>query len=421
MRTHPILTELALFGQRLGLERMASFLRWLGDPHKHAPVIHVAGTNGKGSVVRMVGSMLRAHGLRVGEYTSPHLQHVNERIVVDGRPISDDALAELLEQLVRARDVWIGAASAGAGGGLTYFEVMTAAAFLHFSHEDVDVMVIEVGLGGRLDATNVVDPVATAVVSVGLDHTEQLGTDRASIAAEKAGIVKPGIPVVVGPLHASAMRVVRSIAAERGAPLVSPPSDFRVDDRRGQGICYVGPGRSLDGLELALRGGHQVWNAGVALALVDQLPDAIRPDDAACRAGLATVEHAGRLEQLTDHIWVDCAHNSDGAEQLAAWLRELPDDVRPRTLLLGMSSDKDSRSVVRALAPMMDRVLTTHCAHPRALSAGVLATRLVDLPCAVLPAGPVEEALPLARQAEGNLLVAGSVFLVGAVRDLVRA
>ncbi len=419
MRTHPILTDLARFGQRLGLERMASFLRWLGDPHLHAPVVHVAGTNGKGSVVRMTAAMLRAQGLRVGEYTSPHLQHVNERIVVNGEPISDDTLSALLEQLIATRDSWVGAATEGAGGGLTYFEVMTAAAFLHFCREDVDVVVLEVGLGGRLDATNVCQPVATAIVSVDLDHTDQLGSDIASIAAEKAGIVKPGIPIVVGPLRPGALRVVRSIAAERNAPLIAPPELFQVDDRKGQGICYRSPVRNLDGLELALRGGHQVWNAGVALALLDHLPEHLRPDDSACRDGLASVEHAGRLERLADDLWLDCAHNADGAEKLAAFLREMPEDSRPHTLLLGMSSDKDPRSVVRALAPLMDRVLTTHCSHPRAMSAGVLATYLVDMPCPVLPAGPIEDALPIARSRPGPVLIAGSVFLAGAVRDIL--
>lgn len=420
MRTHPILTELALFGQRLGLERMASFLRWLGDPQLDAPILHVAGTNGKGSVVRMAGAMLRAQGLRVGEYTSPHLQQVNERIVVDGEQISDAALSALLVQLVSARDAWLGPASGGTGGGLTYFEVMTAAAFLHFSREEVDVVVLEVGLGGRLDATNVVQPLATAIVSVGLDHTEQLGDDLGSIAAEKAGIIKADVPVVVGPLCHAAMRVVRSIAAERQAPLLSPPESWDIEERRDHGLCFRGPDRWLDRLDLRLVGGHQAWNAGVALALVGCLPAGLRPDDAACRAGLSTVVHAGRLEQLAPDIWVDCAHNADGAEQLAAWMRELADADRPTTLLLGMSGDKDPRSVGRALAPLVDRVLTTHCAHPRAMSAGVLATHLIDLPCPVLPAGPIEEALDIARGQPGPLLVAGSVFLAGAVRDLLQ-
>ncbi|HCH66805.1 MAG TPA: bifunctional folylpolyglutamate synthase/dihydrofolate synthase, partial [Deltaproteobacteria bacterium] len=248
-----------------------------------------------------------------------------------------------------------------------------------------------------------------------------LGSDVASIAAEKAGIIKPGIPVVVGPLEPAALRVVRSIAAERDAPLVASPTDFRVDDQRGQGVCYRGPGRDLDGLELRLRGGHQAWNAGVAVALVEYLPAHLRPDDAACRSGLATVAHAGRIERLTDDVWLDCAHNPVGADQLAVFLRELPDDVRPRTLLLGMSASKDARGVARALAPLVDRVFTTHCSHPRAMSAGELATHLVDLSCPVLPAGPIEDAFPMVRQLDGAVLVAGSVFLVGAVRDLLDA
>ncbi len=419
MRTHPILTELAQYGQRLGLERMTSFLRWLGDPQNHSPVLHVAGTNGKGSVVRMTGAMLRAHGLKVGEYTSPHLQHVNERIVVDGVEISDEKLDQVLVQLIDARDAWLGAASEGPGGGLTYFEVMTAAAFLHFARENVDVVVLEVGLGGRLDATNVITPVGTAIVSVGLDHTDQLGPDLASIAAEKAGILKAGIPVVTGPLQAQAMRVVRAIAAQRGAPLLAPPEAYGVEERRGLGLCYRGPGRTLDGLEVSLTGGHQAWNAGVALTLVDCLPPQLRPSDLACREGLSQVRHAGRLERLLPDVLVDCAHNPEGAEQLAAFLRDMPEDQRPRTLLLGMSSDKDPRAVGRLLAPLVQRVLTTHCSHPRAMSAGVLATHLVDLPCAVLPAGPVEEALLTAREEPGGVLVAGSIFLVGAVRDIL--
>jgi dihydrofolate synthase/folylpolyglutamate synthase len=200
---------------------------------------------------------------------------------------------------------------------------------------------------------------------------------------------------------------------------VASPEDFRVDDQRGQGVCYRGPERDLAGLELRLRGGHQVWNAGVALALMDHLPAHLRPDDAACREGLATVRHAGRLERIADDLWLDCAHNPVGADQLAMFLRELPDDVRPRTLLLGMSADKNARGVARALAPLVERVFTTHCAHPRAMSAGELATHLVDLSCPVLPAGPIEEALPMVQKLSGPVLVAGSVFLIGAVRDLL--
>ena len=190
MREHPALSRLARFGLRMGLDRMRHFLESLGDPHRAVPVIHVAGTNGKGSTTRLIGAMLRAAGYRVGEYTSPHLQNINERIHVDGVPISDTDLHAVLAEVDEARQHWAAALDdfVPIDRVLTYFELMTAAALLHFSRAEIDVAVVEVGLGGRLDATNVVDPIATAITSIGLDHTEQLGGDVAAIAGEKAGI-----------------------------------------------------------------------------------------------------------------------------------------------------------------------------------------------------------------------------------------
>lgn len=426
MRTHDVLSRLARFGVRMGLGRSRDLLRTLGDPHLARPVVHVAGTNGKGSVVRMVGAMLRARGLSVGEMTSPHLQQLNERIVVDGRPIPDDELGPLLERVADARDRWVRAElddELPAGEALTYFELVTIAGFVHFAEKGVDVIVAEVGLGGRLDATNVVAPVATGIVSVGMDHMAQLGDDIGSIAAEKAGIVKPGCPVVVGPLPPPAMRVVRTIAHDKGAPLVGPDAGYSVHVGRDGGLQFslVGdedwPAAELSNLELSLNGEHQVANAGVALGLVSVLPASLRPSPAQIAAGLRTVEHAGRLEWLDEDLLLDCAHNGDGAVRLAVYLRSLPDERRPRVLLLGMSEDKDARAVTAPLAPFFDRILTTHCSHPRAISAGDLAERLVGIDVPVLPAGPVEQALQLAR-AKGPTVVAGSVFLAGAVRDL---
>ncbi|MEC8425089.1 MAG: bifunctional folylpolyglutamate synthase/dihydrofolate synthase, partial [Myxococcota bacterium] len=197
MNTHPLLSDLARFGVRLGLERVRSFLEHLGNPHLDYPVLHVAGTNGKGSVTRMAGAMLRAQGLHVGEATSPHLQAVNERVVVGGEPISDEALASLLDDLDRERRAWVAAGDfedVEPASALTYFEMVTIAALLHFSRVGVDVAVVEVGVGGRLDATNVVAPVGTAIVSIALDHVAQLGPDRARIAREKAGLIKQGVP-----------------------------------------------------------------------------------------------------------------------------------------------------------------------------------------------------------------------------------
>jgi len=221
LNEHPLLHQLSRFGIHLGLDRMRGFLEGLGSPHLKFPAVHIGGTNGKFSVTRLVASALQQEGYRVGVTISPHLQQVNERMSIDGQDISDAALDALLQEVDVARRAW--AREQGdlpEDRVLTYFEVVTAAAFLWFAQEKVDVAVVEVGLGGRLDATNVLDGVVSAIVSVGIDHTEKLGPDLASIAAEKAGIFKPGRPAVVGPLHPSAMRVVRAIAGERGTPLI---------------------------------------------------------------------------------------------------------------------------------------------------------------------------------------------------------
>ena len=421
MIQHPRLAALTRFGVRLGLQHMRALMRHLGQPQLRYPTLHVAGTNGKGSVVRTLGAMLRAQGLRVGEYVSPHLQRVNERIWVDGEEISDADLSALLEELAVEREAWAATGlteGLSAEAELTYFEMMTAAAFVHFARVGVDVAVIEVGLGGRLDATNLLDPVVCGITSIGFDHMEQLGHDLPSIAAEKAGIIQPGRPVVVGPLPAAALRTIRTIAADRGAPLLAPDSDYRVDLDPDGGLRYTGVEWQLGGLRLALDGEHQRGNAGVALAMAERLPPHLRPGADAVRAGLAAVRHAGRLEWLAADVLADCAHNQEGAAQLAACLRALPEDRRPRTLLLGMSADKDARAIVVALAPLFDRIYTTHCSHPRAASAGELAEQLMDVGVPVLPAGAVEVALPRVR-AEGPCVVAGSIFLVGAARDLL--
>lgn len=420
MREHPILATLSLVGMRLGVQRMRSFLAFLGDPHLRYPVIHVAGTNGKGSVCRMVGAALEAQGYRVGITTSPHLQEVNERIRVGSAPIPDDKLDPLVCRVEDARRGW--AQSQGlepAEAPLTYFEMTIAAAFLHFADEAVDVAVVEVGMGGRLDATNTVEPLLTAIVTVGLDHTEHLGPDFASVAGEKAGILKAGVPAVIGPLPTQAMAVVRSVAAERGVPLTVFGEEFfaagSADD-----FTYRGPGITRENLRLSLAGDHQVINAAVALRLLDLLPPSLAVSEEAIRAGLRDARNRGRLEWLAPDLLVDGAHNPDGATVLANYLARLPHDRR-RTLVLGAGGDKDVRSVAFALAPQVDRVFTTAGPHARALAPGDVARHLEGLPVPVSPAGPVADALTEARNGQDLVIVAGSLYLVGAVRDLVGA
>ncbi|MCK6521719.1 bifunctional folylpolyglutamate synthase/dihydrofolate synthase [Myxococcota bacterium] len=421
MRTHPLLQRLAAAGVRLGLHRVEALLEAMGSPHAAMPSLHVAGTNGKGSVCMMLDACLRAAGRHTGLYTSPHIQQLNERFRIDGRPISDARLDGLLVEIDRRAREWAHArGEARDDGGLTVFEAETLAAFLWFAQQELDVAVLEVGLGGRLDATNVVTPEVTCIVSVGLDHTDRLGDTVAAIAAEKAGILKPGVPMVVGPLPKDALSAVRVMAKERGCPLTVAGIDYRVEGSPDD-FSYRSARLSLSGLSCGLGGAHQVENAGVALATLERWSER-RPElavnEAALRAGLKAAQNPGRFEWLADDLLVDGAHNVDGARALASALAALPRD-RPRTLLLGASKDKDVRAIAAALRPMVDRVLTTSCAHPRAMMPGEVAERLVGLGVPVLPAGPIEDALPTAREGRGLVIVAGSLFLAGAARDLL--
>ena len=442
MRTHPLLQRLANAGVRLGLQRVEALLEAMGSPHAAMPSLHVAGTNGKGSVCMMLDGCLRAAGRHTGLYTSPHIQQLNERFRIDGRPISDARLDALLVEIDRRAREWAHArGEARDDGGLTVFEAETLAAFLWFAQQELDVAVLEVGLGGRLDATNVVaavvgfvvvvvaaalvvravvTPEVTCVVSVGLDHTDRLGDTIAAIAAEKAGILKPGVPMVVGPLPKDALSAVRVMAKERGCPLIVAGTDFRVEGSP-EDFSYRSARLSLSGLSCGLSGAHQVQNAGVALAMLERWSER-RPelavDEAALRAGLKAAQNPGRFEWLAEDLLIDGAHNVDGARALASALAALPRD-RPRTLLLGASKDKDVRAIAAALRPMIDRVFTTSCAHPRAMMPGEVAERLVGLGVPVLPAGPIEDALPMAREGRGLVIVAGSLFLAGATRDLL--
>lgn len=420
MTEHPILSRHVGAGVRLGLGRVRELLDYLGRPQLAVPVIHVAGTNGKGSVCHMAAEMLRAEGLRVGLTISPHLQRYNERIRIDGADLADGPLEALLCEVDDAATRW--ARQRGItdeGTPLTLFELLAVAAFVAFAREKLDVAVVEVGLGGRLDATNVVVPEVCAITTVDLDHCDKLGPDIPSIAAEKAGIFKEGAHAVVGRLHREALSVARSMAAERGCSLAVLGEQFKVEGPSPAFTWRFGE-RVIEALALGLDGVHQIDNAAVALAcvhLLGQRKPGLFVGEEAMRDGLARARNPGRCEWLAPGLLVDGAHNAAGAGQLAAYLRTLPRDA-PRTLLLGASDDKDVRSIGAVLAPEVDRVYTTACAHPRAMKPGEVARALVGLGVPVLPAGPVEDALPAALERGGLVVVAGSLFLVGAVREL---
>ena len=386
---------------RFGLERVERGLDALGRPDRAYAVLHVGGTNGKGSTCAMAAAALAVAGHRVGLYTSPHLVSFNERIQVGGAQIDDAALAAVLEEIRRACP-WHEAG--GEAERLTYFEFATLAGLLHFARSGVDAAVVEVGLGGRFDATNAVTPRVAAVARIGLDHTQLLGDTVEQIAFEKAGIFKPGVPAVVHALQPpGALETLRAEALRRGAPFVVAPAD------------HPGP--------VALAGPHQRGNAALAAAALRELARAgvAVPEEAIAR-GIATARWPGRLEELGG-VLLDGAHNPDGAAALVAALRSMHPG-RPVELVFGVLSDKDHAGMLDALAGVARRIHVVAPVTPRARPAAevhaLVAARGVDADMH----GSVAEALGCARRAaaDGALVcVAGSLYLVGEARGLLTA
>lgn len=400
------LFSLERFGMKFGLANIARLCDALGHPEQAFPSIIVAGTNGKGSVTAMVDTALRAAGHRSARYTSPHLVRIEERFVIGGREVTPEALeaAAVLIKLTAEQLVASGELEALP----TFFECTTAAAFVLFRDAEVDVAVLEVGLGGRLDATNVVTPIAAAIVSIDFDHQAQLGTTLASIAAEKAGVIKPGIPVVCGPLPAEAMEVIERVSAAQEARLIRTDGDPELAGR-------------VDELPLALPGAHQRANAAVAMKLlqtIDADPSVALPVPAeAVRAGLTVTAWPGRLERFEFgecRVVLDAAHNPAGARALAAYLRETePDGV---TLVFGAMQDKAIDEMLAALAPAAAVLICTTAPSPRAAAASDLARRAASLR---IPTQIAEDPIAAVQQAcasKRTVVVAGSIFLVGPVR-----
>jgi dihydrofolate synthase / folylpolyglutamate synthase len=381
-------------GVLLGLERIRLALQRLGSPERRVPAVHIAGTNGKGSVAAMTDSILRRAGVRTGLFTSPHLVRFTERIRIDGSEIDGNRLAGLDE------------AVAGTGLRLTYFEVATVLAFLAFAEAGVEVAVLETGLGGRLDATSVCQPLGCAITSVAFDHEAILGNTLAQIAAEKAGICKAGVPLLLGPLPPEADARVAEIAAAVGAPI----------RRAGVDFSAAPPGRP------ALSGAHQLANAALATALARAAALALhRPlADADIVAGLAEVRWPGRLERVAADVLFDCAHNLEGCQALVAALPE----ARRRVLVTSIVRDKNAAAMLAVLGPCFDRVIVTRspserAAEPEALAALVPKTRAGDrqVVCIADPVAALDAARAEVAGTDGGLVVvAGSIFLVGALR-----
>lgn len=388
-------------GIKFGLDTISAIVARLGHPERAFRSVHIAGTNGKGSVTAMVDAVLRAAGHRSARYTSPHLVDLTERFVIDGRPIGEDALVAAIADVRDAVD------GLRADGGLdvqpTFFEVTTAIAFELFRRAGVSVAVLEVGLGGRLDATNIVSPpdvVATAITSIAFDHQMYLGTTLRAIAIEKAGIIKPGVPVITGPLAPDAAAAIDEVAASRGAGVI-----------RANAV-------DCGGMAIGLAGAHQRSNAAVAMRIL-QLLDArgLSVSAQAIAAGLAHPQWPGRLDvrRFADgrELLLDAAHNPAGAASLASYL--LMEGGEPRPLVFAVMRDKDVAAMFAALLPAVSRLILTRASNARSADPESLAepARAVApaLPIVIEPA--VGAALDAAWRASPRIVVAGSIFLLG--------
>ena len=412
-------------GIRLDLDRLRMVLALRGEPQRGLRVVHVAGTNGKGSVSAMVAAALRASGLRIGLYTSPHLHRFVERVRVDGRVLSERALGRRVTELrafLERPDV----------PPLTFFEVATLLALEVFRDAHVDVAVLEVGLGGRLDATNVIDaPLVTTITRIARDHESYLGTTIAAIAGEKAGIAKHGVPLVVGARVAEARAAIRERAAQVGAtPVHWLGTDITVSDaiaprfsrRAGTDPRFsvrVGDDVVSD-LRVGLAGAHQRDNAALAVAtLITLRTRGVAVTDDAIQRGVSGVRWPGRLESAHRsglHYLFDAAHNVDGCVALGAHLATLP-RTRKRTLLFAAMSDKDHAQMLAALAPHFDAIVYTRPNTPRAAEPESLTGHAAGEAVREV-ATALARAQRLAGQG-GGVVVAGSIYLLAEARALV--
>ena len=414
---------LGQFGIKFGLENMFAIVGRLGHPERTFRAVHIAGTNGKGSVTAMIDAGLRAAGHRSARYTSPHLVDLAERFVIDGRPVAADKM------LAAVADVQSVIEELLAEGVLqahpTFFEVTTAVAFELFRRAGVEAAVLEVGLGGRLDATNVIKPVATAITSIAYDHQQYLGPTLAEIAKEKAGIIKPRVPMVVGDLEPEAFGAIAGIARDRGAPLIRAAEGVTITRRASSTIALRTPARDYGAITMGLAGEHQIGNALVAvriLELLDAQGMAVPPE--AVASALARPSWPGRIDlrRMADgrEILFDAAHNPAGAAALASYLRELQTDRLP--LVFAGMQDKDLEGMLRALLPVVGPIVVTRASNRRSADPerlGELAHRIAPETSVTVAASPAE-ALEIAWRTSPRIIVAGSIFLLGDVMKLAQ-
>ncbi|MGB3964000.1 MAG: folylpolyglutamate synthase/dihydrofolate synthase family protein [Tepidanaerobacteraceae bacterium] len=424
------------FGTKLGLHNITKLLELLGNPHENIKIIHVAGTNGKGSTCAMIASILRSAGFKVGLYISPYLEVFNERMQVNGENISNEDLARLTEK-VREKVFYM---RENGLGSPTEFEVVTAIGFSYFKEQAVDFLVLEVGMGGRLDATNVVTPLVSVITPISMDHQQYLGSTLRDISREKCGIIKQGVPVVTAPQEDEAMAVIEDTCRERNCSLTkvinssvsrSPDTiSYRFVNGGIKGMTFdlYTPKTDYPGLQIGLMGRHQLDNAATAVAAVEPLGNSgVNLSRDARYKGLKGARWPGRLEIMKEKptVLIDGAHNIAGIKTLKAVLEEYFYD-RKKILVVGILEDKDYTEMLEELIPVADTVICTAPDNPRALSAARLAEAVSNIfqksQIKVYAQEKIEDALKLASSLaddEDMVVFAGSLYMIGHVRTLL--
>ena len=413
--------KLGRFGIKLELETIEDILHRLGNPHQRFKAVHVAGTNGKGSTATYIGSILQKAGLKTGVYTSPHLVRFNERITINGQEISDDQVVDAYEAVHEAD---IGKRNA------TYFEIATAMGFYHFAKERVDWAVIETGMGGRFDATNVILPEVSVITNLSMEHREYLGNTIKALAWEKGGIIKPAVPVVTAVSQPSGCSVLQNIAKEKSAGLLFYKKDFSMRKTHGKGTyTYDGLENHFDRLVKPLPGEHQKENLSLALAACELIFKKYKDTDPRydftepiVKEGLANAQWPGRLEHVMDKplVILDGAHNLNAVKVLGKYLSSFLKG-RQLTLVLGILDDKPHKKMLEHLVPLAGKVIITQAKIDRSLDPAILkaaAERLTQGPVTIIKdvKEAVTHAIKTSKKAD-VVCVAGSLYVVGEAKE----
>ncbi|MDY6824255.1 MAG: folylpolyglutamate synthase/dihydrofolate synthase family protein [Thermodesulfobacteriota bacterium] len=405
------------FGIKLELATMERILGSIANPQRQFKCVHVAGTNGKGSIAAILATILQHAGLRAGLYTSPHLVRFNERIKINGKPIDDSRVIEAY-QAVKGHH--------GDGREPTFFELTTAMAFYVFYRENVDIAIIETGMGGRFDATNVITPVLSIISNISVEHRMYLGNTLAEIAREKAGIIKHGIPVITGTRQKPALEIIQEIATARNAPFYRLGEHARIRKRGESTFSYFGMDNRWKNLRTALAGEHQLENAAIAVAACELLArQGIPVEETAVREGLKTVQWPARLEIVAQSptILIDGAHNLVAAKALAT---HLTDNYAGKSIILviGILDDKPHKAILKALVPACDRVIVTRADTGRAFPPETLAEAVTELGKTPLIRPTVGDAIALAleqAQPDNMICIAGSLYVAGDAKAFLAA